>query len=226
SPYRGEMRSEIDMVRAICEEEPLRPSDAAAGRTAVAGAITARDLRGDLDLIVLKALHKDLARRYGSVEQLSDDVARHLDGRPVIAQADSIRYRATKFVTRHKVGVAASALVAVSLVGGIFATTWQMHIAGVERARAERRFNDVRRLSTSFLFEFHDAIAPLPGSTKARELVVRRAREYLDSLSAESGNDPSLQRDLATAYERVGDVQGLPQFANLGDTSGAVESHK
>ncbi|MEO8078532.1 MAG: hypothetical protein ABI818_19560, partial [Acidobacteriota bacterium] len=185
-----------------------------------------RRLRGDLDTIVLKALQKDPARRYASVEQFGQDITRHLAGRPVLAQPDTIRYRTTKFITRHRVGVAASALVLLSLVVGVIATGWQAHVAGVQRGRAERRFNDVRRLATSFLFEFHDAIENLPGSTKARELVVRRATEYLDSLASESANDASLQRELAAAYDKVGDVRGLPNFPNLGDTAGALVSHR
>ena len=191
-----------------------------------ANAANAKRLEGDLDTIVLKALQKDPSRRYATVEQFAQDITRHLEGRPVLAQPDTIRYRATKFVSRHKAGVAASALVVLSLVGGVVATAWQAHVAGVQRGRAERRFNDVRRLANSFLFEFHDAIEDLPGSTKARELVVRRAGEYLDSLAAESSNDPSLERELAAAYDKVGDVQGLPSFANLGDTAGAVRSHE
>ena len=175
---------------------------------------------------MLKALQKDPARRYGTVEQFAQDITRHLGGLPVLARPDTIRYRTTKFITRHKVGVAASALVAVSLVGGVVTTAWQARVAGQQRSRAERRFNDVRRLANSFLFEFHDAIANLPGATKARELVVRRAIEYLDSLSSESANDASLERELAAAYDKVGDVQGLPAFANLGDTPGALQSHQ
>ena len=101
------------------------------------------------------------------------------------------------------------------------ATTWWQ--GAVE---AERRFNDVRRLANTFMFDIHDAIAPLPGSTKARQLVVQRATEYLDSLSRESSRDPTLERELAASYERVGDVQGLPAFANLGDTGGALRSHR
>jgi eukaryotic-like serine/threonine-protein kinase len=185
-----------------------------------------RRLTGDLDTIVLKALQKDPARRYGTVEQFAQDITRHLDGRPVLARPDTYRYRTTKFITRHKAGVAAAALVVVSLVGGIIATAWQARVAGQQRSRAERRFNDVRRLANSFLFEFHDAIANLPGATKARELVVKRAIEYLDSLSKESASDASLERELAAAYEKVGDVQGLPAFANLGDTPGALQSHR
>ena len=208
-----------ELARAICEQDPRRPSDAAAN------ANEARQLRGDLDTIVLKAMQKDPARRYATVDQLTADVGRHLAGRPVLARPDTMRYRATKFVTRHKAGAAAAALIVVSIVGGIIGTTREAQVAREQRRRAERRFNDVRRLANSFLFEFHDAIAPLPGSIGAREIVVRRALEYLDSLSSESANDASLERELAAAYEKVGDVQGLPGSANLGDTAGALTSH-
>lgn len=219
-PYDGATSTSHDLARAICEEEPRRPSDVATD----AGVM--RRLKGDLDTIVLKALQKDPVRRYATVQQFSDDITRHLDRRPVLARPDTLRYRTTKFIARHKAAVAAAALVVVSLAGGVVATAWQAHIARVQRQRAERRFDDVRRLANSFLFEFHDAIEHLPGSTKARELVVRRASEYLDSLSSESTHDPTLERELAAAYEKVGDVQGLPSFANLGDTAGALQSHR
>jgi non-specific serine/threonine protein kinase/serine/threonine-protein kinase len=231
SPYRGSMTTESSIARAICEEEPIVPSSAAAAEPSAsaedlaAARHRARELRGDLDLITLKALDKDPRRRYGSVEQLAQDLQRHLDGRPIVAAPDSWGYRTRKFVARHRGAVGAAALLTLSLAAGIAATGWEVHVARQERNRAERRFNDVRRLANSFLFEFHDAIEGLPGSTRARELVVRRALQYLDSLANESAHDPSLQRELASAYERVGDVQGLPSFANLGDTPGAIRSH-
>src|SRR5208283_2980066 len=74
--------------------------------------------------------------------------------------------------------------------------------------------------------EIHDSIRDLPGSTAARKLLVDRALQYLNSLSQEASDTPGLERELATAYERVGDVQGNPQFANLGDTAGALESYR
>ena len=95
-----------------------------------------------------------------------------------------------------------------------------------QRARAEHRFNDVRQLANSFLFEFHDAIRDLPGSTVRAPAAVRRAREYLDSLAKESGGDDSLLRELATGDPKVGDVQGNPYDSNLGDTAGAIESYR
>jgi tetratricopeptide (TPR) repeat protein len=99
-------------------------------------------------------------------------------------------------------------------------------VAAVQAVRAERRFQDVRRLANSVLFEMHDAIAPLPGSTKARELLVRRSLEYLDALSHEPGVDAALRRELAKGYLRLGDVQGNAGAANLGNTENAMRSYR
>jgi non-specific serine/threonine protein kinase/serine/threonine-protein kinase len=181
-------------------------------------------LEGDLDNILLKALRKEARRRYASVEQFADDIQRHLDGLPVLARKDTIRYRTAKFVKRHKAGVAAAVLIAVSLIGGIVATAWQAHIAQIERAKAVQRFNDVRQLSNSLIFDMDDAIADLPGSTPARKILVSNAVRYLDLLSKEAKDDFALQRELATAYRKLSDVQGNQFRGNLGDTPGAMES--
>lgn len=185
-----------------------------------------RRLRGDLDNIVLKALRKEPARRYASVEQLAEDLRRHLQGLPVIAMPDSASYRVSKFVQRHKAGVAATALVALAVTAGVATTWWEARVAVQQRGRAERRFNDVRKLANSFLFEFDEAIKNLPGSTPARALVVRRALEYLDGLAAEARGDRSLQLEIASAYQKVAEVQGDPMFPNLGDSGGALQSSK
>ena len=87
------------------------------------------------------------------------------------------------------------------------------------------RFNDVRKLANSLLFEIHDSIQDLPGSIPARKLLVERALQYLHSLSQESSGDASLQRELASAYTRIGDIQGYPFSANLGDSQGAIKSY-
>ena len=75
------------------------------------------------------------------------------------------------------------------------------------------------------MFEVHDSIKSLPGATAVRKLLVTRALEYLDSLSREANGDPSLQRELAAAYDRVGDVLGDSGAANLGDFAGASQSY-
>jgi len=183
-----------------------------------------RALKGDLDNIVLKALRKEPSRRYASVEQFGEDIRRHLEGLPVGATPDSASYRASKFVRRHTAGVAATVLIALTVMAGLGATLWEARAAVQERTRAERRFNDVRQLANFFLFEFDEAIKDLPGSTPARSLVVKRALEYLDGLAAEARGDRSLQMEVATAYKSVGEVQGDPMFPNLGDSKGALES--
>jgi len=185
-----------------------------------------RRLRGDLDDIVMMSLRKEPSRRYASVEQFAEDIRRHLDGLPVIARPDSWRYRAGKFITRHKLAVAAGALVLLAIAGGVAATIREARIADAHQRRAEQRFNDVRKLANSLMFEIHDAISDLPGSTAARRLLVTRAQEYLDSLSEQSKGDVSLQKELASAYERVGDVLGYPYAANLGDRPGALQNYR
>jgi eukaryotic-like serine/threonine-protein kinase len=185
-----------------------------------------RELSGDLDNIILMALRKEPLRRYASVEQLAGDVKRYLGGHPVLARQDTLAYRAVKFVKRHRAGVLGAALLAVTMVAGTAATAWQAHVATRQRRLAERRFDDLRGLAKSVLFELHDAIAPLPGSTAARELLIQRARRYLDALSAEGSGDDALEYERAMAYERIGDVLGLPSSPNLGQTAEALQSYQ
>lgn len=253
SPYPGETRTPHELARAVCETEPGRPSTAvlkaltvrngeqveqlspeqvSSSREASPGKLSRR-LAGDLDNIVLMALRKEVSRRYASVEQFAEDIRRHLEGLPVIAAKGSWRYRAGKFVHRQRLAVAATAAVLLALIGGIAATVWQARIARhqaeiarAERARAERRFNDVRQLSDSLIFDIHDAIQNLPGATPARKLLLDRAVEYLDSVAKDSGGDPDLQRELAWGYQRLAVVQGNPSESNLGDLNAALASDR
>ncbi len=185
-----------------------------------------RQLSGDLDNIVLMALRKEPSRRYASVGQFAEDLRRHLDGLPVSAVRGSWSYRSGKFIRRHKVGIAAISLVLLAVAIGIVSTIREARIAAANQKRAEERFNDVRKLANSLIFEIHDSIENLPGATPARKLIVERALEYLGNLAREAQGDPSLQRELADAYKRIGDVQGGPFAANLGDTAGALKSYK
>jgi non-specific serine/threonine protein kinase/serine/threonine-protein kinase len=118
----------------------------------------------------------------------------------------------------------AAVAVALSVFGEMGVALWEAHIARLERGRAERRFSDVRALANSLIFELHDAISDLPGSTAARKLVVARGLRYLDGLVPESAGDVSLQREIAAAYEKIGVVQGKYGNANLGDAAGAMQS--
>src|SRR5260370_1265096 len=96
----------------------------------------------------------------------------------------------------------------------------------MEGARAQRRFNDGRKLANSLIFEVHDGIRDLPGSTPVRKLVVSRAAEYLDSLAKDSEGDSGLQIELSAAYMRLGEVQLSIGSASLGDRAGANASYQ
>jgi len=102
----------------------------------------------------------------------------------------------------------------------------QAREARLARTRAEKRFQDVRRLAHSVIFELHDGIQRLPGSTSVRELLVKRALEYLDELDRESPADPGLKAELAAAYEKIGDVQGGIASQNLGHRAEAMASYR
>jgi eukaryotic-like serine/threonine-protein kinase len=105
----------------------------------------------------------------------------------------------------------------------VAATLYETYRARQNELLAERRFNDVRKLANS-LFEIHDSVQDLPGATPARRLIVEDALRYLDSLSEEARGDQSLQRELASGYERIGNVQGSPFNANYGDAPIALRS--
>jgi non-specific serine/threonine protein kinase/serine/threonine-protein kinase len=251
SPYRPKTWTTPEICASVRASEVQRPStaltrpapDAAprrraltVDRAAATGAPSLERLRvllrGDLDAIVLSALRKEPERRYRSVDELAADIRRHLDGRPVRAREDSLWYRGATFVRRHRVAVGAAALVLAALVAGTITTAWQAReaqrqarLAEAAQARAERRFAQVRTLANALLFEYHDAIKDLPGSTPIRERLVRDALNYLNQLAGEAGSDASLQRELAIAYRKVADVQGGTN-TSLGDTTGAIQSHR
>jgi eukaryotic-like serine/threonine-protein kinase len=216
-PYGAADRAESDLVRAICSEPPISPVVAAREGTR---------FRVDIELewVLLKALRKEPDRRYQSVGQLADDVRRFLGAQPVLAGPDSRRYRARKFVSRHRGAVAAVALVTLSLVSGMTATLWQARRADEQRARAELRFQNARRLANAMVFELNDAIEA--GGTSARALLLTRASEQLDALARDAPGDPVLTEELATAYHRLGDVQGSADTPNLGDQAAALINHR
>ncbi len=199
---------------------------ARAGRRSTTPGALADRLRGDLDAIVAKALARVPAERYSSVQEVLRDVRAHRASLPVSARPATPGYLLQKFAGRHTRALVAGALALVLGVLGVAAVAWQASVAATERGRAERRFNDVRKLANAFMFDVNDTIMNVPGTMATRELIVRTTVEYLDSLARESAGDFGLQRELARAWVRVGDVQGNPSSANLGDTTGALASYR
>lgn len=243
-PYRTRTTQPHEVAQAIVETEPERPSAAvrrlakdATGEGLLRppqfsstrepdAARLARRLDGDLDTIVLTALRKDPRRRYASAEQLGEDVQRYLEGMPILARQDSMRYVAGKFIARHRIGVALSAAVVASLVTGVVLAERSAQVARAQHARAERHLQAVRSLAHTFMFDVHDAIKDLPGATAARKLVVQHALRYLDPLAKQLGSDRALQREVAAGYERVASVMGGQGTGNLGDPEGAIATYR
>ena len=221
SPYRGDFVSAAAALHEVCELDPQAPSVAAAATQ------PARAPPGaELDAITLKALRKEPGSRYSSVEQLIADIDCYLGGRPVSAHGGQLAYRAAKFLRRHRLEVAGAALVVLALVAGIVAATHAAQRAREQQRAAERNFARVRQLADTVMFQLHDSIREIPGSTAARQLLVQQALHYLAALARDSAGDVALQRDLAAAYERIGDVQGQAFGASLGDTAGALRSYQ
>ena len=176
-PHRLEVYSPLEVERAVCEREPLRPS-------AVAPEKLRRRLAGDLDAILLTALRKEPARRYQSVDQFSDDVRRHFAGLPVSAREDTALYTAGRFLRRHWLGVAASAVVAVSLAGGAIVASWearqaqkQRQVAEVRRREAERERARAQAQARLAEIQSQTAIREHQAASRERDAAVRASAE-------------------------------------------------
>jgi len=234
-PYKTESKNISDIIKAVCETQPERPSSVVSGaeRWSVSGQTSKnkeqktkdeeqqtnpkskiqnpKSLRGDLDNIILKSLRKEPERRYSSVEQFSEDIRRHLEGLPVTASRDTLNYRVRKFVARNRVAVASAAVVILVLIGGVVGTSWQAvraekmrAEAETERARAERRLENLRNISNSLVSEIERAIRDLPGSLPARKLLLDRAVQQLDALATDADGNTDLQLELVWAYQNLG----------------------
>ena len=207
-PYRLTGRSSLEIDRTLSEREIPPPSNAAArvGSAVAAHRGTtperlARRLRGDLDTIVLAALRTEPDRRYGSAEQLALDIRRHLEGRPVSAHRDTIGYRSARFIGRHRIGVAAAALIGSLLIGTTVVTQVQ--------SRRTARERDKAAALSGFMIDLFAAPDPWYGG--GASLTVR---ELLDSGAARIGREfhsqPEMKADLLNMIGRS--YQGLGLF--------------
>ena len=199
-------------IEDAIEKPIVRPSAAARSKAA------ARRLAGDLDNVLMRALETDSARRYESAAQLADDVRRYLDQEPVRARPQTVAYRMRKFVRRHHVHVVAAALVLLTLTAGLAVSMYESRIA-------DERLQQVRRMADRLVFDVHDAVGELPGSTQARQVIAQTALEFLDASANALQGDARGATELARAYRRLGDVQGGVQGSNLGDTAGALDRY-
>jgi len=218
-----------EVLRRLREEDPPRPSTRvstekeASSLAAVARGTEpkqlASQLKGDLDWITMKAVEKDRTRRYGAPSELAADLRRYLNNQPVLARPTSAAYRSQKFVRRHRVAVSAAVLGLTAILGATGIAIYQARVS-------QRRFQDVRKLAHTFVFDLHDEVAKLEGSTQAREMMVHTGLTYLDDLARSAGGDLDLQREIAAGYMKIGDAQGHPTKPNLGRLADALAAYE
>jgi non-specific serine/threonine protein kinase/serine/threonine-protein kinase len=218
-PFDRSGMSMAEMARTAAEQEAPKPSS-------VAPPARRRQLAGDLDTIVLKAMHPVRERRYSSVEALADDIQRYLAGRPVHARPESPGYRLRKFVGRHRTSVVVGVLATAFVMVAAFTAVYQSAVAQSKDREARRRFTEIRELASGLLVDLDSALENVPGATGARELLARKVLHYLDGLARVEVRDASLQRDLAGAYERLADIVGGVKASNLGLHGGARQLSK
>jgi non-specific serine/threonine protein kinase/serine/threonine-protein kinase len=203
---------------AMLAVEPKRPS-------LVAPKEIQRQLRGDLDKIALMALRREPERRYGTAEQLAEDVRRHLGHRPVSARTPTMGYLLSSFFARHRLGVSLTAVIVIGLCVGVGAVLRESRIAEAHRAEAEKRFNDVRKLASTLIFDIDTSIRDVPGTAPSRRILIDTALQYLGSLSKDTEGNPELELETAAAYVRLGDIQGS-LWGSQDDYSGSLASYR
>jgi serine/threonine protein kinase len=211
-PYEITSRNAAEIIRVVCETAPERPSfvvsrfvEKTRGNNYLTknNARLTKSLKGDLDNIILKALRKEIAQRYFSVEQFAEDIRRYLTGLPIIARRATFGYQFAKFIERNRTRVVFSSIALIALLAGLSIAIWQASIARQERARAEQRFNEVRKLANHLVDGWDRDIPESLVSNQVRGRIADISTEYLDNLAQET-DDPSLLKELAKAYITVG----------------------
>jgi serine/threonine protein kinase len=214
-PYEVEGMNPAELTRVVCEEVPPPPSTVVASGAALS--TSARRLRrqvaGDLDVIMLKALAKEPARRYASAAEFADDLRRYLEGLPVVARPDSLVYRVTKLVQRHKPSVVAALAITVFLVGGLGAALWQAREASIARGRAEAALREARDVS-EFLLGLFDASDPQAtfGDTVAARALLRRGAAEVERLDGQPVIQARMLMTLGHVHENLGRYEDAERF--------------
>jgi eukaryotic-like serine/threonine-protein kinase len=210
-PYTIDSRNPADVVRVVSEVEARPPSaaleateegDVSSGTIAEQRRVDPRRLRrqlaGDLDVIILKALRKEPDRRYGTVSEMAEDISRHLTGRPIGARSESAAYRTGRFLKRNRVGVATAAAV-VAMIATVV-TFYTTQLRG-ERDRAEAEAAKAREVAAFLrgIFEVSD-----PGVTRGETVT---ARTLLDQgatrIETRLAGEPEVQAEMSNVIGNV-----------------------
>jgi serine/threonine protein kinase/tetratricopeptide (TPR) repeat protein len=223
------------ILRAIREQEPAKPSTrirsmgpasslSAANRREDPRTF-ARHIRGELDWITMKALEKERSRRYGSPAELRADIQHHLANEPVAAHPPSTRYRAGKYIRRHRLAVGFAASVVVLLVA--FAATMAVQAVRIsrERDRAEKNREEATKqaqlaLDTIYLVvtDADNRLRDIAGTGELRKELIEGAMKNLDQISRSAATANWADRTMGVALQRMGDF-----YAQMGMTGEQIE---
>ena len=234
-PQRGS--TPAAWLKAVQEETAERPSAVLrrSGEASVSGEYgastrerLARELSGDLDTIVLTALHPDPQRRYAGAAQLAQDLRRYLDGRPIAARPDTAGYRMRKFVARHRLGVGSATVAVLALIAGLGIALWQAGVAREQAARAdaeaaraqqqaERADQEAARALAQaartgkvkdFLSSIFLQVDPLRRDAQGERTLAQAFDEALARIDSEFAEDPETRIDLLDDFGEIRAGQG------------------
>ena len=173
--------------------------------------LTGLKLAPDVEAILAKATASDPTARYGTALELSADIQRYLERRPVAAHPASFLYPLRCLVSRNKTLTALTAALVVAVVAGYAATSWQARLA-------ERRFESARRLIHTVIHEVQPQLEAVDGTVAVRKILIEKTLVYLEALWADSAGNVPITRELVDSYVTLAMLAGDAGSANLGDT--------
>lgn len=179
----------------------------------------------DLAAIIASAANSDPGARYPSADALIEDIDRYRSGHPVQARGGGRRYAIGKFARRHRGSVLAAAVVLFLLLGAFVLTLRAYSGAEAAREEADRRFNQVRGLATTLMFDVYDRVDDVPGSTAAKEALASTAQQYLDALASDPDAPFDVRLEAGRGYKRLADVMGGPGGGTLGQREQAMVNY-
>lgn len=226
-PYEvvGNMRQ---VLSNIMHAAPARPST------------VRKQINDEVETIVLKCLSKERDRRYQSAGELARDIERYLNGQPIEAKRDSGLYVLGKTLRRYRVaaGVGLAFVLLAVVSAGALAVLYNdasraraqaeanLKAERAQRQRADENLDALRELSRTFMFDFHERIRNLRGSTRAREALLAEALKQVERLAGQAGERADLLLELADAHDMVGDLKGGLYMPRLGAVSDAAEHYE
>jgi serine/threonine-protein kinase len=227
-PFEVEGRTAVEIQKTICDSEPRRPSTHGP-----------RELRGDLDNIVLMAMRKEPQRRYASVDQFSEDIRRYLEGFPVIAREDTWGYRTGKFVRRHRWSVMAAAVFLLLLIAFGAAMALLAKRVAAERDIANNERRNAEQVSQFLVdsFRLADRSGTQGRTLTAQEVLDRGSDRIFKQLADQPVVRAKMMNTMGEVYESLGlydraqllltnalqthaTVESLSSLGQLADTKG------